>query len=394
MKNSRVSLLTYVAVILTFVLGYGLGNGNIKRNINAVKTGIDAAKVQGLDYAQVQDVYQALADNFDGDLDSNKMLEGAKKGLVSAAGDQYTVYFDAEESKSFQEQLDGEFEGIGAELDQKNGLIEVVAPITGFPAEKAGVLAGDIILKVDEATTENKTVSEVVKLIRGPKGTSVSLQIAREGEPEPIIIAITRETISLPSVTWKIDETRNVGIMTVSRFSSDTKSLSEKAASEFVQKGVVGVVLDMRNNPGGELGASVDLSSLWLDKDDIVLTERKNGVIKKQYKSSQRGALFGIKSVVLINAGSASASEITAGALKDNAKATILGVKSYGKGSVQQLIELNDGLLKVTIDRWFTPAGKNIDKEGISPDKEIKRPAGEKSPADSQLDAALLELVQ
>jgi carboxyl-terminal processing protease len=232
-------------------------------------------------------------------------------------------------------------------------------------------------------------VDEAVNKIRGQAGTNVRLVIVRS--QEKIELDIKREQITIPSVETKILD-GNIGYIKISRFAEDTSELSQKAAEEFKSKNVNGIVLDLRNNPGGYLNAAVDVSCSWLKKDQLVLEEKRGGIVMKDYNCQQTGILNGIKTSVLINEGSASASEITAGALKDNGAATIVGQKSYGKGSVQEMSNMPGGdILKVTVARWFTPSGKNIDKEGISPDQKVDlTEENAKNNQDPQLDKAIL----
>lgn len=344
-----------------------------------------------LDYSSVDKIYESLKSNYDGELDEAKLIEGVKTGLVKAAGDPYTEYMNPEAAESFNGSLEGKFEGIGAELgkDKDNNII-IISPISGYPAEKAGIMPKDIIAEIDGESAYDLTISEAVEKIRGEKGTSVSLKIVRDGEIKDI--SITREEINIPSVKSEIKD--GVGIMTISRFGEDTVSLARKAADEFASANVSSVVLDLRGNTGGYLSAAVDVSNLWLEKGSTILTERRGDVVIETFKASGTPKLKGKKTVVIINEGSASASEIVAGALRDNNAATLIGQKTYGKGSVQQPIELKDGgLLKITIARWFTPNGKNIDKEGIEPDQKVELSSEDiLQDRDPQLEAAKKQL--
>lgn len=382
--------LSVVVGVALFGFGWAFGSGSISlQSYNAVGSNKDLPNK--LDLSSVDTIYRSLRDNFDGELDEAKLLDGIKSGLAKAAGDPYTEYFNAEGAKEFNDSLEGAFEGIGAELGKNaDDRIVIVAPLAGYPAEKAGIRSNDIIAGINGEDAGGLSISEAVNKIRGPKGTEVTLTIVRGDKVEEI--TITRAKITIESVKYEIRD--NIGIMTISRFGDDTVALARKAANEFKNKNVKGVILDLRNNPGGYLNAAVDISSLWLDKGDIILTERRDNVAIQTFKASGNPVLNGIKTVVLINEGSASASEITAGALRDNDAATILGQKSYGKGSVQQPINLRDGgLLKITIARWFTPAGKNIDKEGVEPDKKVEITAEDiENKHDPQLDAALKEI--
>lgn len=352
--------------VLIFGLGWGFGSGRITFKAHQ---GLQKDLPNSLDYSSVNEVYQALRDNFDGTLDTNKLTDGLKHGMVQAAGDPYTEYLNKDQYREFNEELTGSFTGIGAELgEDANGNVQIVAPIDGFPAAKAGLRPKDVIVQIDGQSTSGMSVSDAVSKIRGPKGTTVKLKVVRGGQE--LEFTIERDNISIPSVTSSVEN--GVGYIKISRFSDDTSGLARQAAESFKSQGVKKVVLDLRSNPGGLLNSAVSVSSLWLPKGTTILTERRGGVVMSTQKADGNPILQGIPTVVLINEGSASASEITAGALKDNGAATLVGEKSYGKGSVQQIVQLRDGgVLKVTIARWYTPNGKNIDKEGIEPDKKV-----------------------
>jgi carboxyl-terminal processing protease len=379
----------FVSSIIIFMAGWLVGGGRV--NLHSYKATGDNTKLPSkLDYSSVDTIYQSLKDNFDGKLDETTLLNGLKAGLAKATGDPYTEYFNEKDAKDFYGALDGTFEGIGAELGKDDaGNIVIISPLAGYPAEKAGLKPKDIVAQIDGKSTTDFTINDAVKLIRGTAGSQVKLTIVRNGAPQDI--TITRESITVPSVKSEVKD--GIGILTISRFGDDTTTLAQNAANDFKAQGVTGVVLDLRGDPGGLLDAAVDVSSLWL-QDKTVLTERRDNTVIQTYKSNGTATLAGIPTVVLIDGGSASASEITAGALHDNKAATLIGTKSYGKGSVQQPINLKDGsLLKVTVARWYTPNGKNIDKEGISPDTEVKISDDDvKNSVDPQLNAALTRL--
>lgn len=392
--KKKISILKTAGIIVftgaVFGAGWLAGNGNIQvSSYKAVSS--NSGLAEKLDYSTIDTIYSSLRDNFDGELSEKKLLEGLKSGLAKATGDPYTEYFNAEAAEDFQAGIDGTFEGIGAQLgkDTDNNII-IVSPIAGYPADKAGLRPKDIIAEIDGETAYDLTISEAVDKIRGEKGTSVKLTVIRNSKPEEF--TITRETIDIPSVKTEIRG--QTGIMTISRFGDDTVNLAKQAAEEFKAAKVSGIILDLRSNPGGYLDGAVDISSLWLSKGTTVLTERRDNVVIDTFMANGSAPLKGIKTVVLIDEGSASASEITAGALKDNNAATLIGQKSFGKGSVQQPINLKDGgLLKVTIARWFTPGGKSIDKEGLEPDQKVElTPDDITSGRDPQLDAALSAL--
>ena len=388
-KKTAVNIL-----ILVIVFGLGLAVGS--ERINWGPDGIFRKSVQKtadnkLDYSGVEELYSALKDGFDGQLDAQSLEDGLKAGLVKSAGDPYTEFLNAEATKEFNEQLNGTFEGIGAELGKEKESVIIISPIDGFPAQKAGIKARDIISKINAESAYDISITDAVKKIRGQKGTVVKLEVVRDGKA--LNFEITREQINIPSVKTEITP-ENIGIIKISRFGDDTAELVEKAAKDFKQKNVKGVILDMRGNPGGLLDASVKVSSIWLPKGGLVLDEKRDGKVVNSFKASGNSILLGIPTVVMIDGGSASASEITAGALHDNKVATIIGQKSYGKGSVQEIRQLQDGgVLKVTIARWFTPSGRNIDKEGIEPDQKVEiSDADATAKRDPQKDAAIAKL--
>lgn len=323
-----------------------------------------------LDTSSLQDVYQKLRAEFDGQLDMQKLIDGAKKGMVEASGDPYTVYFTDEEAKQFLSDLDGKFSGIGAELGKKEDKLVVVSTLDDSPARKAGLQPNDAIVKVNDQETSGWSIDKAVSEIRGEKGTTVKLAVVRSQQLKEF--SIVRDEIINPSVKYEVTGD-NIGYLRISRFAeTDTVSLAKKAANEFKQKGVKGVVLDLRGNGGGYLGAAQDIAGIWL-KDKVVVQEKRGDKVVDTLKSGNSPILDGVPTVVLIDGGSASASEIVAGALHDHGAAKLVGVKSFGKGSVQQIEEIGSGgQLKVTIAKWYTPNGKNISKEGIEPDIKVE----------------------
>jgi len=390
--KSAVKIIAVISVISgVFWAGIGVGSGNIVLGRDAVfHKSVQKNAPANLNYSSVEQVYDTLRQSYDGQLDVNKLLDGLKTGLTQATDDPYTEYFNAEDAKKLEEQLTGSFTGIGAELgkDADKNLV-VISPIAGFPADKAGLKAKDIIVEVDGASTANMTISQAVSKIRGPKDTKVTLKIVRAGSQQ-LSLTITRDEITVPSVKSDV-LSGSIGYLQITQFSKDTTQLATDAANKFKQAGVKGVILDLRGDPGGYLDSAVDISGLWLDSGKTVLTERRDGTIVQTYTTRGTPILRGIPTVVLIDEGSASASEIMAGALRDNNVATLIGVTSFGKGSVQQVVELPGGAeLKVTIARWYTPNGKNIDKQGIKPDQEVKLTEDDfRAGRDPQKDAAL-----
>ena len=377
--------------LLIFSGGWLFGSGSI--DFSSGKSSSEGLP-SNLNYSSVEKVYDELRANFDGKLEEEKLMDGLKKGLVQASGDPYTEYLPPKDAEDFEGQLNGTFEGIGALLGKnENGNVIIISPIDGFPAKKAGLQPRDVIVEINGEDALQLTTDQAVEKIRGPKGTTVKLRIIRDGK-EDLTFDIVREEINIPSVETKTLE-GNIGYIKVSRFGDDTTTLTREAAEKLKAAGAKKVNLDLRGNPGGYLESAVDVSSLWLD-NKIVLQEKRDGVVIKTYKSRGDAPLLGISTVVLIDEGSASASEIVAGALHDNKAATLMGVKSFGKGSVQQPQNLQNGaILKVTIARWFTPNGKNIDKEGIQPDQKVELSEEDfEAGRDPQLDAAVQKLNQ
>ena len=321
-----------------------------------------------IDLSSVQKTYQELVANYDGKLDTQKLIYGANRGLVEAAGDPHTAYMDPDETKEFDKSLSGQIGGgIGAEIGLRNNKPTIIKPLENSPAQKAGIKAGEVIVKVNDEASSDWSVEKVVSKIRGEVGTSVKLTLLSDGKTREV--SVVRQNIVSPAVESEIDG--EIGILKVNRFGDDTVSLARKYASEFVEKGVKKVILDLRNNPGGTVGAAQGLLGIWLD-NQIAMTERRGSEIVKTLRTTGTPILGNMKTVVLINGNSASASEITAGALREYGKATLVGQKSYGKGSVQIVLGLPGGSqMKVTEARWYTPKGKNIDKTGIEPDVKV-----------------------
>ena len=338
------------------------------------------------DLSSVQETYQQLAANYDGKLDTQKLIYGASRGLVAAVGDKHTSYMDPKESEEFKKSLSGNIGGgIGAEIGLRNNKPTIIKPLNDSPAQKAGIKAGEVIMKVNGEEAADWGVDKVVDKIRGEIGTSVKLTLQNGQQIHEV--SVVRQNITAPAVESKING--KIGILTVSRFNDDTVSAARKAAREFIDRGVTKVIVDLRNNPGGTVDSAQGLLGLWLN-DQVVLTERRGSETVKTLNSTGSPILENMQTIVLINENSASASEITAGALRDYGKAKLVGKKSYGKGSVQVVLDLSSGSqLKVTEARWYTPKGKNIDKEGIKPDVEVELTADDvKNDKDPQLEKA------
>ncbi len=305
-------------------------------------------------------------------VDDKTLFHGALAGLVDSLGDPYSVYMPPKDAEAFSNDLKGEFGGIGAEIGIKDDRLVIVAPLPDSPAEKAGLRAKDFIVQIDATSTVSMSVEQAVSLIRGPKGTEVTLTIFREqnGE-EPLTFKIARDTIVVKSVRSEMKTTPGgglVGYIEIRQFNEDTVPLFDRAVQEVLAKNPRAVVIDMRSNPGGYLDAAIDVAGTWVGSD-VVVVERKMGGEEEAFRASRRARLAGMPTIVLVNGGSASGSEIVAGALQDGQFATLVGEKTFGKGSVQDYEELPDGgALKLTIAEWLTPKLRAINNVGIEPD--------------------------
>lgn len=323
-------------------------------------------------------------------LQPKTMLIGAIRGMVDAVGDPYTTFFTPEEHREFRDVLQGELQGIGAELTVEEGEIVVVAPLPGSPAERAGLLPGDIIAAVDGEGTEKKSLADVVRRIRGPKGSEVSLSILRK-ETERTL-RIKREDIHIPSVEEEMKDTPEglVAYIAVNQFGDSTVKEVSAAIGTARKADVRGLILDVRHNGGGYLDGAVALASLFLRQGEIVAVKGRGESLSHHYVTG-RPALPDLPMVILVNQGSASAAEILAGALQDHKRATVIGTKSFGKGTVQEVIDLpGGGGLRLTTAHWLLPSGRNLAHEGITPDIVVDRTLEDvAAKKDPQLDAAL-----
>lgn len=372
-RNYSLSTLITSGLLVAFI-GFGVGF-----NWLAVNDFVSAKLLKqttknlpaDLSYSEVEQIYDELRSHYAGDLDAAKLLEGAKRGLAAAAGDPYTTYLSQVEAEDLQSSLDGTFSGIGAEIAIKSDRLVVVAPVPDSPAEKAGLAASDYIVSINGESTAEMSVETAVSKIRGPEGTEVTLMVSRGNKPASEV-KITRSQISVPAVKSRL-EAGNVGYIEFLRFGDDSQGQFAAAVADLKAQGATKFILDLRNNPGGLLSAAIDLSDEFLDTGQIIVEEKKDDKVIKTFRSTSGGSLVGAPVMVLINKGSASASEIVAGALHDNKIAQLVGETTFGKGSVQELIKLaGKNYLKVTIALWYTPGGRNISKEGIEPDHQVE----------------------
>ena len=388
-SEKKVNLATTVIVsFITLAIGFGVGL-NWKTISNSFNAYIGGKVAQKVDFSQLEDLYERLATNFDGTLEPSKVIEEAKRGLVNATGDKYTYYMTASEAKEFKADLNGEIgAGIGVEIGERDGYVKVLRTTPNNPARRAGVLAGDIIYKADGEDISALKVEDVAKKLRGAEGTTVVLTVVRDNKE--VEFTLTRETIN--NVSAYVDYKGDTAVLTISRFDLDTGNLVKTLAQEVIDHGSKKLIVDLRGNGGGYVASANEVASLWINGDLVVEQRSSNGVYSDQtYAKTGIDILSNMKTIVLINGSTASASEIVAGALKDYNKATLIGEKTYGKGSVQALEEFMSGeLLRVTIAKWYTPKGKNINGEGIKPDIEVERTFDQiNKEIDPQLEAAL-----
>ena len=381
----RINLRVILIVILAFVIGWKVG-----------QTQIPPPKNNNADFKLFWDTENLLKRDYldKSALDQNKLYYGAISGMVSAVGDPYTFFLPPEAQKSSKEELNGSFEGVGIQLGfNPDKRLAVIAPLEGTPAKAAGVKPLDMIIKIDGKDTTGLSLPEAVKLIRGTKGTKVMLEILREGEEETRTFTMVRDTIVVKSVELeykKPKSVKNVAWIKLSRFSERTRSEWQEAVKDIISKNPNGVILDVRNNPGGYLDGAVFVTSEFLEGGDVVLQEDGQGK-KQAFKVNREGNLLTIPLIVLINKGSASASEIVAGALQDRERAKLVGEQSFGKGTIQEAEELEKGAgIHITVARWLTPNGKWVNEtKGLKPDVIIEMPKDAKDNQDPQLDKAL-----
>ncbi len=372
-----------IATVLAFILGL---------NFNNLFSGFMPylgfpTSSSSIDWSPLNEVYSRLATTYDGDIDKSVVIEGAKKGLTAALGDVYTVYMDTKTANDFNDSLHGNVgSGVGIEMGLRDGYTRVLRTLPDNPARKAGILAGDIIYKVNDEEVYMLTTDEIASKVRGETGTEVKLTVVRNGEE--LSFMMKRETINNVSAYVEYDGT--TAIVTLTRFDTDTGTLVQGFAREFESKGINKVILDLRNNGGGYVSAAQDLLGLWVSNKPVLIQKSKHFGNSTMNSVSGKAMLENMKTIILVNESTASASEIVAGALQDYGKATVVGTKTFGKGVVQNLYNLSAGsLLKVTTASWYTPNDRSINKTGITPDQTVERSYEDiNSMRDPQMDAA------
>lgn len=407
-RGYRLFKKAFVLFFVLFLIGAAFWSGyeQGKKHSLTASTGVEStlppdeaiflnktSQEKTIDFSLFWKVWGLLKDKYvdNKKLDAHTLFYGAIKGMLAATGDPYTTFFDPKENAAFQEDISGTFEGIGAEMGIQNEILTVIAPLEGTPAEKAGLLAGDKIIKIDDQTTTSMSLDEAVSKIRGAKGSEVKLTLFHTGDEESHDIVVKRDVILVKSVRFEMKENA-IAYIRISRFGDDTDKEFQDAMKQTLDKKAKGLIIDMRNNPGGFLETAVDIASTMLPFNKVVVMEENGAGDRKEIKSRGGDVLSQIPTVVLINEGSASASEILAGALKENRdNVTLVGKKSFGKGSVQELTPVSkDTAVKITVARWLTPLGNQINTVGIAPDIEVNMTRDDMdNKRDPQLDKAL-----
>jgi len=394
-KYIRIIIIIVIAVLLFgggFLVGKKLST-NVQI-VNRVFINRELGKPEQLDFSLFWKVLQTIEDKYVNSekIDYKQLLYGAISGMTESLGDDYTVFMPPEKTDSFMKSVSGNdsFEGVGMEIAIKNKVLTVVSPIEGTPAYKAGIQAGDVILKIDDKSTEGLTSEEAVNLIRGKKGTQVTLSIIRKNLSEPKAFTITRDTINVPVIKWEL-KNNDIAYVKIYQFTGNLPSKFKDVVSQVLKSNAKKMIIDVRNNPGGYLDSAVDVASWFLPKGSVVVKEQFRNGSGDEYKSSGYNAIQNFPVVILVNKGSASASEILAGALRDIRGIKLVGEKTFGKGSVQQVETFNDdSSLKVTVAKWLTPSGISINEQGLSPDVEVQLTEDDyNNNKDPQLDKAI-----
>ena len=388
MKKLPLLLLLIIALGISFGAGLLTGKNQVVCRV---------CQPEQIDFSLFWEAYETLQSRFvdPEKIDTQKIIYGAIEGMVKSLEDPYTIFLSPEETKKFKEDISGRFEGIGIEIGKKDEQLQVIAPLEGTPAKTAGLKAGDKILQIDDTPTIDLSIDEAVNLIRGPKGTKVVLTIFREGLKAPKEVEITRDVIEIPSMSWElkdISENDKIAYIKIYQFSEKAGFDFAVAVREILNSPANKIVLDLRNNPGGYLEISQEIAGWFLEQGNTVVIEDFGGKQDQRiYQSQGNARLLQYPMAVIINKGTASASEILAGALRDNRGIKIIGEKSYGKGSIQELEELKGGsVLKITVAKWLTPNGELITGKGLEPDIKIEAsPEDLNGESDPQLDKAI-----
>jgi carboxyl-terminal processing protease len=383
-----------VLILFVFMLGWNVGVNHTYR-----QNGMDSESMVLSPYGTTEsvnmqlfwDTWNILSGRYvdPHKMDAQQMIFGATKGMVEALDDPYTIFMTPKENKEFQDIMEGTLEGVGAELTVKNGMLTVISPLKDSPAKKAGLQPEDVIYKIDGELVEDMTFEQAVLKIRGERGTKVILTVLRKDHDEPLDLTMTRDTININSVDWKMED--GIAVIEINQFGNNTKAEFSDAITQMLNSGPKGLVLDLRYNGGGYLDGAVDIVSEFVEKGKVVTIKKRNPEEDEVIFVSGQARVGSLPMVVLINKGSASASEIVAGAIQDLGRGKIMGENSFGKGTVQEVENLIGGAsLRITIAKWFTPNDKNINEVGITPDIVVERNMDDlENGEDPQLDAAV-----
>ncbi len=395
-KKVAVVIASTVLVLSSFVLGVYLGFNNrpaVSSITSLINKESDIPGEKKTDFSPFWESWKIIDEKYVSENGTNEQerVWGAISGLVSSLKDPYSVFLPPEEKKLFESDISGNFEGVGMEIGIRDKVLTVIAPLKGTPAEKAGILPGDKILKIDDTPTVDLSVDQAIKLIRGKRGTAVRLSILREPKEEPVEIEVVRDIINIPTIDTEVKN--DVFVIRLYNFSANSPGLFREALREFAVSGKDKLVLDLRGNPGGYLEAAVDMASWFLPAGKVVVREDFGKKSEPVIYRSRGYDVFNenLKMAILINGGTASASEILAGALSEHGKAKLVGEKTFGKGSVQELVEVTpESSLKITVARWLTPNGTSISKGGLAPDVEVAMTAEDlEKNRDPQMDRAI-----
>ncbi|MBI2034002.1 MAG: S41 family peptidase [Candidatus Liptonbacteria bacterium] len=389
---SLISVISFVLLGGTFFSGFILGTKNLQVLIIKGVSNIEPEKPVGADFNTFWQTWQIIDESYlrSKEVSPQDKVYGAIGGLVKSLGDPYSAFFSPNNSKKFQEDIRGSFGGIGVEIGIKKDKLVVIAPLKNTPAYDAGLLPGDQILTINSTSTEDLTIEQAVSFIRGPENTQVTLSILRDTWESSRDFKITRTRISLPTLDFEMKDDK-IAYIQIHSFNENVERLFANAVSEALSKDVKGIVLDLRNNPGGFLGVAINMAGWFLPRGSLVVSEAYPGGLKDDFKASGNSLLAKLPVVVLENGGTASASEILAGALRFHRKIKIVGEKSFGKGTIQEIKQLRDGSsLKITVAHWVLPGGEVLEGSGLKPDIEAKLTEEDaKNKRDPQLDKAL-----
>ena len=391
MRSRKIKIIVLaIAFIAVFVLG-GIVSWAVFSPVSETLVGQETPeRYKEIDFSKFWAALDAVKKDYIGNVDYNNVVEGAIAGMVASLEDPFSAYINPKEMSMFEGEINGTFEGIGAEISVKDGQLTVIAPLEGSPSEKPGIKAGDVIEEIDGENVGIMTVDDAIGKIRGKKGTWVVLSISRNKNEQPLKIKVKRDTIKVKSVEYKMLD-GNIAYIKILRFDNSTKTYFEKYASQLTKSKAKGLILDLRNNPGGYLDSAADIASEFIKDGDVAIEEFKD---KKQEKisASGQGKLFDLPLVVLVNQGSASGSEIVAGAIQDRERGVLVGQKTFGKGTVQELQPISGGgAIKITVAKWLTPKGHDIQKNGLSPDIAVE---WDGTGTDIQLERAVQEMKQ